>query len=282
MTITSKPNNKSKKAHRVSFLKESDKNPSKDRVKFPEGRRCDARYMIHLKFLFKLVFNPPTVDITNEKCPDDNQYQVFEDGKYICLPMPNRNDSEQLLKICNDLYNFLNFIINEMLSVPSGHNFKSLQDNIRKLIAIRTKVLDKIKSIIDNRGIVNISERVFFEHDTLGDNFKIRLTKKIEETALLSGDTANRYPPSAAATEAEVKSYLSSPCTIPRYDPTDLSDNEDMYGGLFIKKYKNKSRKNKSRKNKSNKNKSRKNKSRKNKSNKRKSNKSKRKQLHFI
>ena len=246
----------------VRFEKVSIESPSKDRVKFPEGRRCDARYMIHLKFLFKLVFNPPTVDITNENCPHpDKKYQVFENGEYKCVEMPNRHDPEQLLRICKDLYKFLNFIIKEMLRVPSGHNFKSLQDNIRILIGIRTKVFNKIKSIIDTRGTVNISESSFYKDDTIGDKFTTKLTKKMNETVNLSRDTDNRYPPSAAAIEDDVKTYLLSPCTIPRYEPNDLSD-DDMDGGSFIKKYKNKSNKNKS--------------------NKRKSKKSKRKQLHFI
>lgn len=181
--------------------------------------------------------------------------------------MPDRNDPEQLLQICEDLYDFLNFIIKQMLRVPSGHNFKSLQDNIGKLIAIRTKVSDKIKCIIDNRGTVNISEKCFFQPDTLGDKFTLKLTTKRKETVDLSTDTDNRYPPSAAATEADVISYLSSPCTISGYSPTDLSDDDDMDGGSSTKKYKRKSKKKRSFKKRTIKNKS---------------NKSKRKQLHFM
>jgi hypothetical protein len=241
----------------VRFKKGSDKDPY--RVKFPEGRRCDARYMIHLKFLYNLVFKPPTGptdDITNENCPHpDKKYQVFENGEYKCVEMPNRNDPEQLLRICKHLYKFLNFIIKEMLRVPSGHNFKSLQDNIRKLIAIRTNVINKIKSIIDTRGTVNISESSFYKDDTIGYKFTTKLTQKIQDTVELSRDTDNRYPPSAAATEADVKCYLLTLPTIPGYEPTDLSD-DDMDGGSFIKKYKRKSKKKRSFKKKTIKNKS--------------------------
>ena len=65
-----------KKTLKVNFVKGSDKR-NKNGVEFPKGRRCEPRYMVHLKFLYKLVFNPPTMRIQNEYCLDVNQYQVF-------------------------------------------------------------------------------------------------------------------------------------------------------------------------------------------------------------
>jgi hypothetical protein len=214
---------------------------SKDNTaKFKSGKGCEPRYMVHLRFLIKLVFEDSHKPIENSNCEDSTmKYQVFKDGEYICKEMP------ELLEICIDLLNFLDFIIPKMLTVPAGHNYKSLQ--VKKLISIRTKVLHKINCITETSVV---------KHDINGSNYMSRHEKKMEDTMDILRNQNDKSHPSAIALRKEIEPYLSTPCTTPGNAPTDLSDDDDIDGGSSKKKYKRKSKKKRSFKKRTIKNKS--------------------------
>ena len=249
-TYKSKP---TKSVREVKF--KSCKVPKVDNATFKSGKGCEPRYMVHLRFLIKLVFEdsqkPIENPIENSNCDHPNmKYQVFEDCEYKCKKMPNIHTSEGLLEICNDLLNFLDYIIPEMLKVPAGHNYKSLQ--VKKLISIRTKVLDKIEPITRTSD----DQHVHLEY--IGTQYMNTHKKKMEDTMVLLKDPSDRTHQSAIALNQDVINYLSTPCTIPGHEPTYLSGSESdgIDGGSSKKKYKRKSKKKRSFKKRTIKNKS--------------------------
>jgi len=105
-----------KSVREVKFKFKSCKDSKNNTVKFQTGKGCEPRYMVHLRFLIKLVFEdshkPIENPIENSNCEDSTmKYQVFKRGKYICTAMPNIHPPEGLLKICKDLRKFIDYII---------------------------------------------------------------------------------------------------------------------------------------------------------------------------
>jgi hypothetical protein len=239
------PTKSVRKSVKFKICKDSNDNS----VKFKSGKGCEPRYMVHLRFLIKLVFEDSHKPIENSNCEDPNmKYQVFEGGKYICKKMPEIDTLEGLLEIYNDLLNFLDFIIPKMLTVPAGHNYKSLQ--VKKLISIRTKVLDKINCITETSVV---------KHDIIGTKYMIKHEEKMKVTMDILRNQNDKSHPSAIALRKEIEPYLLTPCTTPGNAPTVLSDDDmddGIDGGSSKKKYKRKSKKKRSFKKRTIKNKS--------------------------
>jgi hypothetical protein len=144
-----------------------------------------------------------------------------------------------------------------MLTVPAGHNYKSLQ--VKKLISIRTKVLHKINCITETSVV---------KHDIIGTKYMIKHEEKMKDTMDILRNQNDKSHPSAIALRKEIEPYLLTPCTTPGNAPTvlsDLSESDDdiddddivvSSGGSSKKKYKRKSKKKRSFKKRTIKNKS--------------------------
>ena len=250
---------KPKKSYKlkVAFGELPQKHP--DTVNFPKEV---PRYLTHVVFLNNLIFKPEN-DTLHSRCDHNKQYEIYEDDKYICVPMPDRSNPEELLKICKDFFNFLNIIIKRMLNITTGKDFNKIYQNLKSFINIRRNLILKIKDIITKRhpSKIDEDETQFFQPDTNDTKFRSRATIKGEKTIECLRDSSCKDRESALEVEEEVKRYLSKPPTIFRRDPSVLSDYFDSdndsdgegivthpKGGL----YKTKNNKTKNKNNKSN------------------------------